>query len=121
MPPHFAILSFELGDMETAVQDGFQFLHLNRFTHEVVGSLADRAERVVLFCLARGDDDLGQIVQDEQLRQSRHPFFGRARGGRQSQVQYHHHGPVFSKRSDRTGPVFGQQHLVILEKCPLHL
>ena len=107
--------------MKTAVQNGFQFLHLNRLAHEVVRSLADRAERVLLFCLARGNDDLGQSVQVEQLRQSCHAFFGRARGWRQSEVQDHHHRPAFAKRRDRTGPVFGQQHIVILEESPFHL
>ena len=107
--------------MECPFQDRLEFLHLDRFAKEVVGALSDRAQRVVLFGLAAGNDNLGERILRQQLGQSRQAFLRSAGRGRQAKVQNDHHRPMLPERARRARTILGQEHFIFLRQRPFHL
>ena len=116
-----AVLPFQVGDIKGPFEHRLQLLHLNGFAQEVVGALSDGTQRVVLFRLAAGDDDFGQGILGQQLRQSRQALIGRAGRGRQAEIQNHDPGAVFPEGGAGAGSIFGQQHIIVTHQRPFHL
>ena len=62
-----------------------------------------------------------RLILGQQLGQGRQAFIGRARGGRQTEVQNDNRRPMVVECAGRAWPILGQQHLIITRQRPFHL
>ncbi len=121
LPLHFADLQFQLRHMENTFEHDYQFFHLHRLGHEVVGPTPDGAPAYPLFSLSGDDDDFDQALQGGQFRQRGQPLLGVGGLRRKAQIQQHDRGTVCHKGLHRAGPVRGQDNFIVAGQGPFHL
>ena len=118
---HLAVFQFQLGDVEAAPQEKFQFLHFHRLAQKIVGAGPDGAQRDLLFALAGDDDNLGQPSMASRSDKVAKPSSGLPGWGGRPKSSNTTVGLCRLKGFDGAGAVFGEQNFVVLRQRPLHL
>ena len=115
-----AILVFEFGDVERAIDKQLERVGVDGFFVKVVSTLRDRRQRVFLVAVARHDDHFGVRREFENFAERQEPLFDAFGLGRQTQVLQNHHGFMATQLGDRRLTVLGSKYVVAFE-APLEL
>jgi hypothetical protein len=99
----------------------FQLVHVDGLAQEVVGAVADSAQRVFLVALSRNHNHFGERISREQGRQRGQALLRIVRTGRQPEIEQGDGRPARRECRHRCGPILGGDHFVVGRQRPLHL